>query len=145
MGVEIILRKNPLPIFGYSGKVIQRNYGETGRRLMDELWKAVRSGNFKSNGINYWMYEGNQMLFTGTAFENAPAVAGNFESRLIAPGRYALYRHIGPYSTLSEAYTNVETELQARGFSCHLPFIEIYGHWSEDEKTQETEILLSLE
>jgi hypothetical protein len=35
-------------------------------------------------------------------------------------------------------------ELKRNGFSPGFPYIEIYGHWTEDETKLETELLMSL-
>lgn len=145
MGIEIIIRKNPLLLFGYAGKVHERNFPATGWALMDKLWKTLKLSNLRSDGINYWIYEKNEMLFTGTALAESQNDKSDLEAREIAPGRYAFCKHTGPYSDLSEVYTNMETELVARGFSWHLPFIEIYGQWTPDESKLETEIHFSLD
>jgi len=35
-------------------------------------------------------------------------------------------------------------ELKKRGFETDLPYVEIYGHWTDDEAKLETELLMSL-
>jgi hypothetical protein len=35
-------------------------------------------------------------------------------------------------------------ELKIRGFDTCLPYVEIYGHWTNDETRLETELLISL-
>jgi len=35
-------------------------------------------------------------------------------------------------------------ELKSKGYEIVLPYIEIYGHWTNDEAKLETELLMSL-
>ena len=58
--------------------------------------------------------------------------------------KYAYYRHIGPYSLIKQAGQNMTDELKSKGYETILPYIEIYGHWTNDETKLETELVMSL-
>jgi hypothetical protein len=38
----------------------------------------------------------------------------------------------------------MKDEIKQRGFETALPYIEIYGHWTNDESKLETELLMSV-
>ena len=38
----------------------------------------------------------------------------------------------------------MRNELDAQGYETELPYIEIYGHWNNDETKCETELFMSL-
>ena len=56
--------------------------------------------------------------------------------------KYAYYKHIGPYSQLKQAGQKMREELQNSNLETCLPYIEIYGHWTNDESKLETELLM---
>ena len=58
--------------------------------------------------------------------------------------KYAYWKHIGPYTELKDAYDGMNSELEKRILNSYYPFLEIYGHWTEDENKLETEIIFSL-
>jgi len=43
-----------------------------------------------------------------------------------------------------EVATQMTNELKNMGFATGYPYIEIYGHWTNDETRLETELLMSL-
>ena len=38
----------------------------------------------------------------------------------------------------------LKSEIKSRGLKASLPYIEIYGHWDNDESRLETEMLISI-
>ena len=59
-------------------------------------------------------------------------------------GRYAYFKHIGPYNRIKESGQKMTAELAKRGLVVTLPSVEIYGHWTGDENTAVTELFMSL-
>ena len=51
---------------------------------------------------------------------------------------------IGPYNLLKQVGQNMRNELKDRGFETGYPYVEIYGHWTNDETKLETELLINL-
>ena len=58
--------------------------------------------------------------------------------------KYGYYKHIGPYNLIKQAGQSMGIKLSANGFEIAYPYIEIYGHWTNDETNLETELLMSL-
>lgn len=144
MGLEIIDKPFHVTFHGYSGKVLNKNYGGTGSPLMDAMWKEIKSRGIKNKGINYWVYDRNDMLFIGVELEQDLPADLKMESKTINLSKYAYWKHIGPYAKLKEAYDGMHSELAKRNLNFYFPFLEIYGHWTEDETKLETEIIFSL-
>jgi effector-binding domain-containing protein len=66
------------------------------------------------------------------------------EHKSITLLKYAYYKHIGSYSLIKQAGQNMTDELKSKGYETILPYIEIYGHWTNDESKLETELLMSV-
>jgi len=144
MNVEIINKPFRINIFGFSGVTIDKDYAGTAFRLMDKMWQIVKSNNLKNKGINIWVYEPNEKVFAGVELEEIPNHSLGLEQKEINLIKYAYYKHIGPYNLIKRAGQNMTDELKSKGFETSLPYIEIYGHWTNDETKLETELLMSL-
>jgi effector-binding domain-containing protein len=144
MNIDIIEKNFSLVLYGVSGVAVNKNWGETGSRLMDEMWKQVKACNLKHKGMNVWVYEENNKMFTGIEPQGTPENNIPLELKNISLPKYAYYKHIGPYSQLREAGSKVLAELARRDLKTGLPYIEIYGHWTADETKLETELLWGL-
>ena len=144
MGLEIIEKPFNVTLHGFSGKALNKNYAGTGGPLMDALWKEVRSKEIKNKGINYWIYDRNDILFTGVELEQDIPADLKLELKKIDLTKYAYWNHIGPYSKLKDSYNAMHGELEKRGINFYYPFLEIYGHWTNDETKLKTEIIFSL-
>jgi predicted transcriptional regulator YdeE len=145
MPLEIINKPFSVTLYGFSGKVLNKNYAGTGGPLMDAMWKEVKSKEIKNKGINYWVYEKNEMLFTGVELDQDIPEDSKMELKKIHLPEYAYWKHVGSYTKLKEAYSNMHTELEKRNIPFYFPFLEIYGHWTPDENKLETEILFALQ
>lgn len=145
MVMNILIKDNfRVNLYGASGVAINRNWGETGRKLMDRMWGQVRSRQLKNKGINIWVYEEHEKLFTGVELEEPPPAEAVLEEKIIHLPRYAYYKHIGSYDKIGESVTAVQRELQQRGIKTRWPYLEIYGHWTEDPSRLETELLWTI-
>lgn len=145
--VEIINKPLHIDVFGHSGmKTAQdRDWGATGFRIMGNMWDKIKTNNIKHKGKNIWVYEWNDKMFTGLELENGNDNNGILEKREVRLNKYAYYKHIGPYSLLKQAYDAMNAEIARLGLKTKPPFLEIYGHWTNDESKLETEIVMGLE
>ena len=144
MALEIIDQPFIVNLYGFSGKVLNKNYAGTGSPLMDSMWKEVKSNGLKNKGINHWVYEKGEMLFTGVELEQDIPAGSKMELKKINLPRYVRWKHIGPYTQLKQAYDGMHAELAKRNMDFYFPFLEIYGHWEPDESKLETDIIFSL-
>ena len=144
MNIEIITTPFTLDIYGFSGTAHNKDYAATAFKLSGKTWETVKANNLKNKGINIWVYESSEKVFAGVELENTPAPETGLEQKSITLVKYAYYKHTGPYQLLKQVGLNMRTELKSKGFETTLPYIEIYGHWTGDENTSETELLMSL-
>ncbi|MEZ5041948.1 MAG: hypothetical protein R2828_18775 [Saprospiraceae bacterium] len=56
----------------------------------------------------------------------------------------SIHRHIGPYNLIKQSGQNMRAELKKRRFEIGRPYLEIYGHWTDDETKLETELIIPL-
>ncbi|HEY4324917.1 MAG TPA: hypothetical protein VGN20_13055 [Mucilaginibacter sp.] len=143
MDIQIIDKNFSAPVYGFSGIAINKNYTETGFRLMNKMWDLVRAHKLPHKGLNIWVYEGNK-LFAGVELEDAPLIDTGLEVKSIDIVKYAYYKHIGPYQQIGSKGSQVLAELKERGIETCSPYIEIYGHWTSDETKLETELIWCL-
>jgi effector-binding domain-containing protein len=144
MNLEIITEPLSLTIYGFSGTAVGKDYAGTAFRLMDKMWKIVKSNNLKNKGLNVWVYEPNEMVFAGVELENMPEHNIELEQKSIILKKYAYYKHVGPYQLIKQTGLSMRDELKKRNLEATSPYIEIYGHWTKDETKLETELLIGL-
>ena len=144
MNVEIINKNLALNIYGFSGIALNKDYAGTAFKLMDKMWQIVKSAGLKNKGINIWVYEPGEKVFAGVQLIDTPGDNTALEQKRINLVKYAYYKHIGPYNLIKKVGLNMQTELMNRGFEVVLPYVEIYGHWTNDEAKLETELLMSI-
>ncbi|MEP7256049.1 MAG: hypothetical protein ABI666_09740 [Ferruginibacter sp.] len=144
MNIEIITDKLELTIYGFSGIATNKDYAVTAFKLSGKMWQTVKENDIKNKGKNIWVYEPNDKVFAGVALDNIPTNYHILEEKNISLLKYAYYKHIGSYNLLKQVGTNMRNELKSKGFETVLPYIEIYGHWTNDETKCETELFMSL-
>ena len=144
MNLEIFNDPFRLDIYGFSGIAINKDYAGTAFKLMDKMWQTVKSNNLKNKGLNIWVYEQDQRVFAGVELYDIPNPDTGLELKGISLLKYAYYKHIGSYNLIKQAGQNMTDELKSKGYETILPYIEIYGHWANDETKLETELLMSL-
>ena len=144
MKVDIVEKNLRLDIYGFSGVAVNKDYSGTAFRLMDKMWQIVKTKELKNKGINIWVYEPNEKVFAGVELYDSSNRDTGLEHKAVDLPRYAYYKHVGPYSLLKKAGQNMIAELKTQGFDTILPYIEIYGHWTNDETKLETELLMCL-
>ena len=144
MNIDIINEPLRLDIYGFSGAAVNRDYSGTAFALSGRMWTAVKSNDLKNKGINIWVYEPNDMVFAGVELDDIPPASTGLEQKTVTLTKYAYFKHIGPYGLIKQAGTNIRNEIKSRGLETCLPYVEIYGHWTGDESTSETELFMSL-
>ena len=144
MNVDIITQPLRLNIFGFSATAVNKDYTGTAFKLMDRMWKIVKTNNIKNKGLNIWVYENDHQVFAGVELEDIPTHDTGLEQKVVVLPKYAYYKHIGPYHLIKQAGQNMTEELQRKGYATTLPYIEIYGHWTNDESKLETELLMAV-
>ena len=133
-----------LDIYGFSGTAINGDYAGTAFKLSGKMWQVVKENGLKNKGKNIWVYDRNHEVFAGLELEEIPKSDIALESKKIILTKYAYFKHVGPYKLLPTVGQRINSELKAQGFDQDLPYIEIYGHWSNDESALETELFFNL-
>jgi effector-binding domain-containing protein len=144
MNLEIITEPLSLNIYGFAGIAVNKDYAGTAFKLMDRMWQIVKSNNLKNKGLNIWVYEQGESVFSGVELSDIANLETGLEQKSISLLKYAHYKHIGPYNLIKQAGQNMADELKSKGYETILPYIEIYGHCTNDETKLETELLMSL-
>jgi len=144
MNLEIVNKSLTLDIYGFSATAVGKDYAGTALKLMNKMWETVRSNNLKNKGLNIWVYEHKEKVFAGVELERSPISDTGLERKNITIERYAYYKHIGPYYLIKHTGQSMREELKIRGLEVSTPYIEIYGHWTNDETKLETELIMTL-
>lgn len=144
MKIEIINTPLKLDISGFSGTAENKNYAATAFALMDKIWPVVRAKGLKHKGLNIWVYEPHENVFAGVELDGHATGTG-LKRKTVLLTKYAYHKHVGPYSLLKQTGDNMRNELRTMGLKTVLPYIEIYGHWTNDESRLETELLMAVE
>lgn len=145
MQIEIIDKELKLDVSGFSSIAVNKNYAATAFALMDKMWSVIKSKGLKHKGLNIWVYEPGEKVFAGVELEDPAIKDTGLEHTTVLLTKYAYYKHIGPYSRLKQAGDNMQQELRRMGLKFSFPYIEIYGHWTNDETKLETELLMAVE
>jgi hypothetical protein len=143
MEIQIIDKYFKTTIYGFSATVVNNNWSQTGFQLMNKMWDKVRTHNLSHKGLNIWMYDRSN-LFTGVELEAAPQESIGLKFENIEIPKYAYYKYIGPYHQIKSKGTQALDELKSIGVETRQPYIEIYGHWNNDETKLETELIWCL-
>ncbi len=144
MKVEIINNEFRADVFGFSGTAVNKDYGGTAFKLMDKMWQIVKANDLKHKGLNIWIYEPNHNVFAGVELNDESKQNSGLEQKTISLAKYGYYKHVGPYNLIKQMGDSMRAELKQKGFTVELPYIEIYGHWTNDESKLETELLMSI-
>lgn len=144
MNFEIVEKALRLDLYGFSGKALNKDYTGTAFKLMDKMWNIVKLNGLKHKGLNIWVYESNEAIFAGVELEETPGTDTALEQKKVDLAKYAYYKHIGPYRLIKQVGQIMTDELMNKGFEILFPYVEIYGHWTNDETRLETELLMCL-
>ena len=144
MNIEIITEALNFDVYGFSGIVSNGDYSGTAFKLMDKMWQIVKSNQLENKGNNIWIYEQDNAVFAGVELDGIPKPDMLLEHKSLNLTKYAYYKHIGPYSLIKQVGQAMKVEIKKKGFEATLPYVEIYGHWTNDESKLETELLICL-
>lgn len=143
--LSISIRKDfNISLYGFSGVAARQDWASTGKNLMNQLWQEVRFLELPNKGINIWVYEEGYQLFTGVELMTPPPAGCPLVCKNVSLLRYAYYKHIGPYTEMKTTYEAAREEFKKVGIHARLPYVEIYGHWTDDPSKLETELLWSI-
>jgi effector-binding domain-containing protein len=144
MEIKVITEKLELLLYGFGGMAINKDYAGTAFRLSGRMWDVVKTHHLKNKGKNIWVYEVADKVFAGVELEPSSDDPHGLEKMTIRLDKYAYYKHVGPYQLIKRAGQDMTDELTRQGYEVRLPYIEIYGHWTDDETKLETELLMCL-
>jgi effector-binding domain-containing protein len=144
MNIEIITKVLDLDVYGFSGIVTNGDYAGTAFKLMDKMWQTVKSNELPNKGKNIWIYEQDNAVFAGVELDGIPTPDIILERKRLSLTKYAYYKHVGSYNLIKQIGQAMNNEIKNQGLEVTLPYIEIYGHWTNDESKLETELLMSL-
>ena len=144
MAVSIHTETLTLDVYGFSGIAVTGDYAGTAFKLSGQMWQVVKVNNLINKGKNIWIYDKNREVFAGVELENISRIDPPLEHKTIVLTKYAYFKHIGSYKLLPTVGQNLNVEIKSQGFETDLPYIEIYGHWTNDETQLETELLFNL-
>jgi effector-binding domain-containing protein len=145
MPIEIHTTPFKLNIFGFGGVATKNDHTATAFRLSGRMWELLRSKSIANKGKNIWVYGGNNKVFAGVELERPDEeLDSGLESLIVELPKHAYFKYVGPYSGIGEASKAMRTELVGLGYDITLPYVEIYGHWNQDESKLETELLMAI-
>lgn len=145
MNIEIINKPFNIDIYGFSGTAWEKDYAGTAFKLSGKMWQIVKAKGIKNKGKNIWVYDSNERVFAGIEIEETQKFISELEHKNLLLKKYAYFKHIGPYSLIKQTGQQMKEEIKNMGFETALPYIEIYGHWNNDENKLETELLMSIQ
>jgi effector-binding domain-containing protein len=144
MNIEIIDTILEFDLYGFSGIALNDDYAGTAFKLMDKMWQIVKSNGLGNKGKNIWVYGEGNSVFAGVELDNIPNPDIIIEHKKLSLNKYAYYKHIGSYNLIKQTGQVMKSEINKLGLEATLPYIEIYGHWTNDDSKLETELLMSL-
>lgn len=145
MDIKITNETLQLSIFGLEGIIESQDYASLGLQLSGKVWHAVKTMKLKNKGKNIWVYETGNRMFAGVQLESPSEKEDHgLIEKNIKLKRYTSFEHIGPYSLIRNTVQTMREKLENQGFSLSFPLIEIYDHWTGDENTTKTDLLINL-
>lgn len=145
MDIEIHNKEWDLQMAGLGGTALGKDYVGTVFKLSGKLWETVKKQQLPNKGKNIWVYESNEYVFAGLEMENIDnARKQGLEIKRLLLHKYAYFKHRGAYTLIKQSGELMKAELKKRGYEVVLPYIEIYGHWTNDESLLETELIMCL-
>lgn len=144
MYLDVLVEPRTFTLYGFS-KVhdADKAYGTEMFELMDKLWAQVREKQLSHLGSNHVVYDCGDILFVGVELRGEPE--SDLERKQITFEKCVYCKHIGPWRELGNVYDKIQDELKQKGLKSRCPSLEIYGHGTDDESKQETEIFITIE
>jgi len=145
MDLEIHTSPLKLTISGFGGVATNSDHAATAFRLSGKMWEWVKLKGLANKGKNIWVYGMYDTVFAGIELDHPDkGIANGLEILELDLSKYAYFKHVGPYSLISDAGRSMRAELARQRHKVVLPYVEIYGHWTKDESKLETELLIAL-
>jgi hypothetical protein len=121
-----------------------KSYGNELIELLNVVWEAVKSRSIATTGINHVVYGDQGEIFAGVVITPPGVTPEGLVTREIVLPRYAYFKYVGPYTGLPQAGNQMAEEIDRLGLVRKAPYIEIYGHWTDDPAKLETELIDAL-
>lgn len=144
MNIDIINTSFNIDIFGFEGRALNKDYAATAFELSEKVWQIIKATGIKNKGHNIWVYEPDESVFCEVELEEPDINNSALQHKNISLKKYAYFKHIGSFSLIKQVGQNMIEVIKNRGLQTQLPYIEIYGHWNNDETKLETELIMSL-
>jgi len=144
MTTEVIEHPLTLEVYGFSGVALDKDYAGMAFQLSGKMWNLLKPLGIKNKGRNIWVYEDGDQVFAGVELDQIAPTQSGLEHKTISLPRYAYYKHVGPYGLIAHAGGKMQDEIKLNGYVQALPYIEIYGHWVNDESQLETELISAI-
>jgi effector-binding domain-containing protein len=104
-------------------------------------WAYFRKIGFKQAGRNVAVYYDSGITFEAGAEVTPPFAEGDGVYMSATPGGLVAHAtHRGPYRGLHAAHVAIREWCNANGRPCDGINWEVYGHWTEDESAQVTDV-----
>jgi len=78
-----------------------KRFGEEILSLLGRVWTVIKGGAIPNDGINRVVYDAHCTVFAGVvlgAGAEAMEAAAGLERKTVRLGRYAVWKHVGPYT-----------------------------------------------
>lgn len=122
----------------------QKSYGDeiTGANGLGLVWSKIPRPKSEWIGRNVAIYHHDGNLFVGVECSDENYQVAGLERRTITIHDHILYIQKGPYSKFPDSYDQITNVFKTNAWEWGYPFMEIYGHWEEDESKLIVEILI---
>jgi len=135
-------------IYGYGLKHDPaQEYGLEILELLGRVWPVFKTHALPNDGINRVVYDEGCTVFAGVVLDPGAEImpgAASLERKTTRLTRYAVWKHVGPYSLIPETGAAMTRALEAQGLRTGWPMVEVYGHWTDEESKLETETFVEL-
>src|SRR4051812_15086907 len=104
MNIEIIEELIRFHIHGIASIIENDNFGEVGMRLMNEMWRVVKTAQVPTSGINHCVYLPEGRMFVGVELRSGQQspTPDQLEPMEFELQRYMKHVHVGPYQALPQ-------------------------------------------
>ena len=135
---------------GLSGAVTDQNFPSKLLELSSAMWICIKRNNVANKGKNIWVYYPENKVYAGVQLEIGQICPLELLETTICFSKYAYYKHIGHYNSISQTGIAIQNDLKSKGYCMKRDlnephYIEVYGDNVEDMSTFETELYFGLD
>jgi len=123
------------------GRVQQNELARFVPAACGEVWSFVRTAGLRQPGRHVALYLDRQGSVEVGAEVSEPFVGNDrVQCSQLPSGRVATTVHFGPYTSLSDAHSEIREWCARHGHKCSDTSWEIYGHWDESWNADSSKI-----